>query len=268
MSNGRTFLRRGLLAALAVALVATGTPAQADVSTKVSRFASINGLPDGARLVGKVTAPLGDLVSRSLASADAAMTLRKLDPCVAKQAWAVSGSALTGWLYVYNDPQTGYTEGDVLWVTDDGDYEPEDDEGVVTFASPDCATSIVIDWSIADVSSFCSPYIAEAKVADDEFEGPFSEPLYVIFGAGGVPYFVLDPSNPTATCLRATSTVIFQADVSYREKNRGTEVHIKCMQRSWPVVFAPHPNDDLEHPQARWLTVGPASPEENCASGY
>jgi hypothetical protein len=43
-------------------------------------------------------------------------------------------------------------------------------------------------------------------------------------------------------------------------------VHIACVQRTWPVVFAPHPSDDLQHPQARWLTVGPASPEETCAN--
>jgi hypothetical protein len=260
------YLRRALIAAAAVALVATGTPAHAGPPTRVTRFGNLSPLPEGATLVGKVTAPVGDLVSRSLANADATTAIRKLDPCVAKEAWARSGTALTGYMYVFNDPQTGYTEADVVWMTDDGDYEPEENEGVITFASADCATSIVMDWSIDDLSAFCDPAWFRDGLRDDEFQGPFQEPLYVIFGVGYVPYLRIDPSGAQQTCVRATSTVVFRADVSYREKNRGTKVHIACVQRTWPVVFAPHPSDDLQHPQARWLTVGPASPEETCAN--
>lgn len=273
-----TFVRP-LVAAAALVLAASHAPATAaDDARRVVRTASSGfGLPEGARLVGTVSAPAGAVdgglpVDLGSVFSEIGGGLPKAPPlpCLAKQAWARSGTALTGYLYTWVDAQTGVTEADVVWWTDDGDYDPEDDEGLVAFASADCATRLVVDWSITDVSnSVCPDYpVVDGGALDDETAGPFREPVYYIFGVGWVPYFRLDATLSTAPCLRTQSTVIFKAKAWYVEKNRGSRVLIGCVQRSWPVTFAPTAGDDLARPEPSWLTVGAASAEQACVSGW
>lgn len=264
----RTFL---LVVGVTLPLVTAGVPAQAQGDGRL--FASTGvPLPEGAQLIGAVTAPTPAGGGHQIDMSGLYELARRVPsvpppPCVAAQAWAKSGTALTGYLYLVTDPQSGHTTADVMWWTDDGDFDPETDEGIVAFASADCATKLVYDWSITDVSNMPGCLPESASSAGDEFEGPFTEPIYTIFGMGWVPYFSVDPSSTEVPCTRATSTVIFKAHVSYVEKNRGTKVPIGCYQRSWNVRFTPGIGDDPMNPEVSWLKVSEASPETTCVSG-
>lgn len=274
-----TFLRTTVVAA-ALALAATGVPANAEggaiqiVRTAATGFQ----LPEGARIVGTVSAPASgaDLpidIGSIFAEIGGGVPKAPPLPCLAKTAWARSGTALTGYLWVATNVQTGYTQAGVFWLTDNGDWDPNDGEGIVAYASKDCAVSIVMDWSLYDYTSAptatapeCYPK-AGVPVTDDETPGPFTQPLYVLFGMGDVPYFSFDPSLNEIPCYRSSSLVVMKAKVSYVEKNRGTKVLIGCYERTWPVTFAPRIGEDPTKPRLSWLTVGPASPESTCASG-
>lgn len=265
----RTALRTSVLVlVVGFATIAAGTSAHGETPRDVVWTASSGiPLPEGATLLGKVTAPQPAGGGHQIDMSALSQISKRVPPppCVAKEAWAVSGSALTGWVYSTTDWDTGFTQVHVMWATDDGDWDPEQDEGVVAFASSDCATKLVVDWSIYDFSAMPNCLPDGARSLGDTVDGPFTEPVYFIFAMSSVQYFTVDPASNDVPCTRLRSKVVFSAKVSYVEKNRSAKVLIGCYQRTWDVTFAPNLGDDPMRPEPHWLTVGAASPETPCA---